>query len=150
MRPHATAAIPALTKNLYYQGPYNVRQAAAEALGEIGAPAKSAVPALAVMLLTDFVHARVAAAEALGRIHDRSAMPALAKALYDQDEEVAQQAAKAIEDLTGQKFPEYQDIVTQTGSNSNITRSYADDNDVQWSVREARNWWQKEGYMQQW
>ncbi len=77
----AEMAIPALSKNLFYEGPYDVRKAAAWALGEIGPKAKSTVPLLITVLLTDSAHSSEAAAEALGKIGDDTAIPALVKGL---------------------------------------------------------------------
>lgn len=139
MGPEAEAAVPALTKALYTEGPYDVRQAAAWALGEIGPAAKSAVPALIVVLLTDFVHARRAAALALGKIGDTAAIPSLAQSLKDEDSGVSIQAAEAISMMTGEKFPD----VGGTGYS-------LDENGVPQIVKAAREWWEQEGQYQDW
>jgi HEAT repeat protein len=72
---------------------WQVRQAAAEALGKIGSPA---VPALLEALKDGNWRARKAAAEALGKIGDRQALPALLEALKDRDEDVLRVAAEAL------------------------------------------------------
>jgi len=74
------------------------RRDAAHALGRIGPPAKSAVPALIEALSDNFRETRSAAAGALGRIGPdaRAAVPALVKALSDQERFVRLIAARAL------------------------------------------------------
>jgi HEAT repeat protein len=144
MGKQSTAAVPALARNLYYKGPYEVRQAAAWALGEIGPAAKQSVPLLTVALLSDFVHVRRAAAEALGKIGDSSAVPALAQLLFlnmedDKDRSVGVIGADALEKLTGQIF-----------GNSSTSRLTLDENGVPNVINQARNWWEKTGQYQDW
>jgi HEAT repeat protein len=75
---------------------WQVRQAAAEALGKIGSPA---VPALLEALKDGNWRARKAAAEALGKIGDRQALPALLEALKDDEWRVRRAAAYALEKI---------------------------------------------------
>lgn len=71
-----------------------IRAAAAEALGEIGAPA--AVPALVAALTSDDAEVRVESAEALGKISDVGAVPALTSVLGSGIHEVDRAAAGAL------------------------------------------------------
>ncbi len=105
MGEEASSAVPELTRLLYSDGPWELRSAAAFALGEIGSASKPAVPVLIAALLGDFVHVQSAAADALGKIGDRSAVPALALALRTDQTESAIDAAEALAILTGQEFP---------------------------------------------
>ena len=72
------------------------RQLAAEALGQIGAPAAAAVSRLTEVLQKDeSIHVRRAAAFALGQIGE-AAVPALIEALRDPDNDVRGKAANAL------------------------------------------------------
>jgi hypothetical protein len=73
-------AVPALIQALG-DSDWDVRRAAAEALGKLGDP--QAVPALIQALGDSDVGVRRAAAEALGKIGDPQAVPALIQALGD-------------------------------------------------------------------
>lgn len=143
MGPDAEAAVPALTRNLYYHYVYDVRQAAARALGEIGPAAKPAVPVLIVVLLTDSTPAREAAAIALGKIQDSTAIPALARGLYDESPFVRIHSAEAIARITGQSFP---------GAPPSEGGGYILDESSGEAVivLAAREWWKKEGWQQDW
>jgi HEAT repeat protein len=135
----ATPAIPALTMNLFHEGPYEVRQRAAWALGEIGSNAQSSVPMLITVMFTDFVHVRREAAEALGKIGDVSAIPALVQALADEDDGVSSYAAESIAILTNQNFPD----VGKSGY-------HLDENGIPLIVKAAQQWWKKEGQFADW
>jgi hypothetical protein len=139
MGPAAVEAVPALTQNLYYRND-EVSRYAAQALGKIGPGAKPAVPSLIALLLSDsFVHSRREAAEALGRIGDISAIPALAQGLNDEDKGVGIECAKSIAVLTGQQFPD----LNSTGYSLN-------EKGVPLIVIAAREWWQQEGQYKSW
>ena len=137
--PEAAPAVPALVINLFYEGFYDVRQAAAWALGEIGSESKEAIPALTVVLLTDFVHVRIEAAIALGKIGDMTAIYSLVKALDDEDDFVAGEAARSIGLLTGLSFP---------GMNS--SGFILNENGVPEIVQAAKDWWEREGQYNDW
>lgn len=141
MGPDAEAAVPALTKNLYYDGVYDVRKAAARALGEIGPAAKPAVPMLIVVLLTDSTHARDAAVVALGKIGDLVAVPALARGLYDESISVRISSAEAISQLIGRSFP---------GARRGLGGYDLDESGEAIIVIAAREWWKREGWQQSW
>lgn len=135
MGTEAEEAVPVLIDNLSYEGSYGVRLVAANALGAIGPAAKRAIPVLISVMRDDFVHTRSAAAKALGQIGDKSAVPALAEALYDEKESVRMSATEAISLLTGEEFTE------------NIT---LDENGISEKVKEARRWWEDVGQHQNW
>lgn len=137
--PAAAPAVPALVVNLYYDGAYEVRQAAAQALGEIGPGSKKAIPALTAVLLTDFVHVRVDAAIALGKIGDKSAIYSLVKALDDEDDGVSGEAARSIGLITGQSFPDI-----------NSSGFHINENGVPDIVQAAKDWWEREGQHDDW
>ncbi len=86
-------AVPDLIQYFEDQGKKDVRRAAAEALGKIGAPA---VPALIQALQDEDEDVRRAAAWALGQIGDRQAVPALIQALQDENEDVRRAAALSL------------------------------------------------------
>ena len=85
-----------LIKALRYRKDKGVRQAAAEALVKIGAPA---VEPLIAALKDQNSWARAAAAQALGKIKDRRAVEPLSAALGDERSDVRQAAAKALDHL---------------------------------------------------
>jgi hypothetical protein len=155
MGPDAEAAVPALTKNLYYEGAYDVREAAAWALGEIGPAAKPAVPMLIVVLLADRVHVRREAAIALGKIGDHTAIPALARGLYDEDFGVRIPSAQAIVRLAALSFPgATPTVLSFPGATPPITREHYiydfDESGEAIIVLAAREWWEQEGWQQDW
>ena len=142
MGPDAEAAVPALANNLYYEGAHEVRRAAAWALGEIGPAARPAVPLLIVVLLDDSVHAREAAAIALGKIQDPTAVPGLASSLDDQSQFVQVSSAEALAQLTGQSFP---------GSPPSELGGYTlNESGEALIVLAASDWWKEEGWRQDW
>lgn len=97
MGPWGAAAVGPLIDALQAER-WTVRSSAAEALGEIGVAAARAVPALSNVLEND-EHSIVQsnAAEALGKIHDRQAIPVLTAALEIEDEYVRSKAIGALE-----------------------------------------------------
>lgn len=139
MGPKAEPAVFALIGNLSYQTNSEVRESAARALGAIGSAAKSAVPQLTKLLLTDFVNVQSAAAVALGQIGDTSAIPALAQGLNDRYIEVSIESAKSIAILANQEFPDF-----------NSTSYSLDENGVPLIVKAAREWWMHDGQYQNW
>ena len=118
----AKAAIPDLIKTLYRRNeveqfsfdwddvmihallalgddePLTAREAVVYALGEIGEPAKAAIPDLIEALEDEFRYIRASAAKALGKMGKsaQDAVPALIKALKDEDERVCDLADKAL------------------------------------------------------
>lgn len=139
MGPKAEPAVFALIQNLSYQGNSEVRESAARALGAIGPAAKSAVPQLTRLLLTDFVNVQSAAAVALGQIGDTSAVPALAQGLNDRYIEVSIDSAESIAILANQEFPDF-----------NSTSYSLDENGVPLIVKAAQEWWRHEGQYRNW
>jgi HEAT repeat protein len=78
----------------------SLRKSAATALGRMGLFAKSAVKDLSICLTTDSDWlVRLNAAEALGFIGDKAAIPALQKAMKDKKSAVAAVAKQAIKDI---------------------------------------------------
>jgi hypothetical protein len=75
-----------------------VREIAAEALGDIGRPARAAAPALVAALEDESERVRFHAAEALGTVSqgESTAIPALSAALRDENERVRQDATLAL------------------------------------------------------
>jgi HEAT repeat protein len=141
----AVPAIPALIANLYYEENFEVRKAAAEVLGKLGPLAESALPDLITVLRNrdEYFHARVAAAESLGKINDPGAVPALADALYYEglsgSDGIAITSAKSIARITGEQFRDVDSL------------GYAlDENGIPLIVLDARNWWQEVGQFQEW
>ncbi|GEM_PF-1565206 len=155
MGPPAEAAVPALTRNLYYNGTSEVRESAAWALGEIGPAAKPAVPMLIVVLLTDSVHARKAAAIALGKIKNSATIPALARGLYDEYFAVRISSAQAMARIADLSFPgATPTILSFPGATPPITREHYiyefNESGEAVIVLAAREWWEKEGWQQDW
>lgn len=146
MGPAAEPAVPALIVTLS-DDVSDIREASADALGEIGPKAAPAVPALIEVLRSDeYVHARVSAADALGKIGDVSAVPALADILWDQEAQKAYkfipiQAAQAIAQLTGNQFPD-----SEPGPHG----YRLNDDGEPLIVIAAREWWESEGKHQEW
>jgi len=146
MEPAAEPAVPALMAALS-DDVSDIRESAADALGEIGPNAASAVPALIEILRSDdSVHARVSAAEALGKIGDDRAVPALADILWDQEAEeeyisIPIKAAQAIAQLTGNPFPD-----SEPGPHGYTLN----DDGKPLIVIAAREWWEREGRLQEW
>jgi hypothetical protein len=86
-------AVPALIQALG-DSDWDVRRAAAEALGDLGDP--QAIPALIKALGDSDWVVRRASAEALGKLGDPQAIPALIKALGDSDWVVRRASAEAL------------------------------------------------------
>jgi PBS lyase HEAT-like repeat len=139
MGPEAATAVPMLTTNLRDNHSYDVQKATAFALGEIGPEAESSIPELSSFMLTDFAHGGVAAAEALGKIGDKSAIPVLVQALDHRYSGVGIEAAESIAILTGQQFTDF-------GGPAYTL----DKNGVPLIILEAKKWWNEEGQYQNW
>ncbi|HSM92732.1 MAG TPA: HEAT repeat domain-containing protein, partial [Anaeromyxobacteraceae bacterium] len=86
-------ALPLLLARLVGEGGIGEREAAATALGRIGAPA---VPGLVERLHAEDAELRQAAASVLGAIADRRSLPALVARLADADPNVRAAAADAL------------------------------------------------------
>lgn len=138
MGSQAAEAIPGLITNLYYTGHPDVRQAAADALGEIGPSSRMAIPALINIMLTDSEHVRRAAAVALGNIGSKTAIPALANILYEDSLFLSILAAESIEKITGIDFD-------PDGSGHSLN-----ENEVPNMVASAIIWWETVGSSQLW
>jgi HEAT repeat protein len=99
--PGSAADVPALVKALKHEDA-RVRQEAAEDLGQIGAPAADAVPALLQLTKKDpDPLTRIAAAQAVTAIDPKNetAIPALEEALQDKAANVRKKAAESLGDL---------------------------------------------------
>ncbi|MDB5321719.1 MAG: lyase domain protein repeat-containing protein [Phycisphaerales bacterium] len=97
--PSADAVLPVLLESLKDHSSVSAQIIAANALSKIGPAARGAVPGLVAELAAEAKNKgglRGAAAEALGRIGDKSAIPALAKALSDEDPGIRAEAAVAL------------------------------------------------------
>jgi HEAT repeat protein len=139
--PIASPAIPALAISLCNdRDPSELHEMAAWALGEIGPNSKLAIPILVTVLLhSDAANVRRAAAEALGKIGDKSVLFSLSIALNDVESVVSVRAAESMGILAGQQFPDM-------GSNSYHT-------DVDGSlliVNSAKTWWIEDGQFRNW
>ena len=139
----AAPAIPTLIENLYVDD-FDVRTAAAYALGKLGPTARLAIPDLTNVLDNnkEYYHARVTTAEALGRIGDPAAIPALAKALFrenTQPYELAISCAESIAQITNERFTDIGSLVYTL-----------DEKGVPLIVKDARNWWVEKGQYQDW
>jgi HEAT repeat protein len=133
-------AIPSLVKNLDYDNS-DVRRATAIVLGEIGPTANQSVEGL-ISLLTkdDSTRVRIAAAEALGKLDDRSIVPVLADQLDSSNTELAIVAAKSLALLTGKNFS---DVDSQNGYS-------LDQGGNPYIVIDAKAWWESEGKFLEW
>lgn len=146
MGPAAKTAVPALIVTLS-DDVSDIRASSADALGEIGPKAAPAVPVLIEILRSDeYAHARVSAAESLGKIGDVCAVPALANILWDREAKEAYRfipiaAAQAIAQLTGNQFPD-----SEPGPHG----YRLNDNGEPLIVIAAREWWESEGKYQEW
>ena len=135
----ASVAVPALISNLHVDN-NDVRVASATTLGKLGQDAQDATQDLLYVLENDpYIHARSAAAFALGRIGNQSSVPHLAAALYDQNPynsyDVSISSAVAIAKITGEKFSDHD---STTGFQLNA-------NGIPLIVIDARDWWLNEG-----
>jgi len=138
----AVVAIPLLVANLADED-FDVRLASAYVLGRLGPAAKAAVPDLIRALENDsYFRVRVEAAEALGSIGDRTAVPALALALLDDippSHRVAIACAHSIATITGEEFRD-----------SKSTSYWLDDTGLPLLVVDAREWWHSTGQFLDW
>lgn len=90
------AAVPALTRGLWSDS-YTTRRHSAGLLGALGGDARAAGPSLARVLKDDGdTEARAEAARSLGRVWAYSAIPALTKALKDEEPVVRLAVAEAL------------------------------------------------------
>lgn len=142
----AKIAVPALITNLEYEEYSIVRRSAAVALGRLGSDAKQAVPMLVSVAQnekeTDQV--RRAAVVALGKIGDKSTVPALVDILYEEDlplHILQIISAESIAEITGEKFRD-------SGEDS---YGYATNDDgIPFIVIDAQKWWEEQGRYQEW
>lgn len=140
----AVIAIPALIDNLNVDD-QEVRVAAIIALGHLGANAQAAIPSLINVLHNDsYIHAKDAAATALGFIGDHEIVPDLATALFAENPyhsyDVAISCAVSIARITGEKF-----------TDSDSTLGYLiDENGVPLIVIDSRKWWLETGQYHDW
>ena len=135
-------AVPKLVKNLYYDYT-EVQLSAAFLLGWLGSRARQAVPDLIATMENNenAADVRYVTASALGEIGDDSAVPALAKQLYQDSEfsfHLQINCANSIAILANQKFRD-------AGSTAN---HFSDD--IPWIVTDARSWWEQTGQYQEW
>ncbi len=100
------------------------RRVAARSLGEMGADAKSAVPALAAALKDDDLFVRRFAAHSLGEVGPdaKSAVPALKAALGDAKKEVASAAAESLAKVGPDGVKVLTDILGNTKADADSRR----------------------------
>lgn len=140
----AVVAVPDLIENLSHQDWNEVRIRAAKALGRIGSSASEAVPHLISIVENEKEDYQFLdeAIRALGEIGNKSAVPALAFFLYEDDErfkKLTPNSAMSIAQITGERFTDsenYGFIMTQDGEF--------------YIVPDARKWWEQEGKYQDW
>lgn len=131
--------LPLIVENLYYSD-VEVKINAAKVLGELGAPANSAVPnLLAILESDDSIEILIEVTIALGAIGNKSAVPFLAKNLYTSNEQLAVYSAKSISQLTGVSFPD-----------ANSSGYHKDGNGNLYILLVAKGWWEKEGQYEDW
>ncbi len=138
----AAATIQSLINNLYYD--YSeVQISAAVVLGWLGPRAQPAVPSL-ISVMEDTEgdpSVRRSVAEVLAEIGDVSAVPALAKQLYQNTDSLYFYeiiCANSIAILAKQPFRD-------AGASA-----YHSTDGIPWIVTDARNWWEKTGQYQDW
>lgn len=140
----AAAAVPSLIDNLTNdRQPWQVSASAARLLGAIGPRAGEAVPHLVAVLHSDaIVHVREAAAEALGAIGDRSAVPDLISTLHNdnEDDRVLISVSLGLEEVTGEDF----------GGKVNGGFYIDELTGLPIIALNAREWWEQEGQYQEW
>lgn len=135
----ALDAIPALSASLSHSNS-EVREAAAWALGQMGSSASSSVNALSQLITRDVVaRVRMTAADSLGLIGAKSAIPALAEGLQDNEVNVNISSARSIGLITEQDFPD----MNSSGFSLN-------ESGVPLIVVAAREWWASIGQHQEW
>ncbi|MBD0337594.1 MAG: HEAT repeat domain-containing protein, partial [Cyanobacteria bacterium Co-bin13] len=104
------------------------RAAAAYLLGQLGAEAELAVPALASVLADDHPAVRFTATRALGQIGSVEAVNALPKALEDEDESVRANGILALFQLGADahsEFPQLFDVLAERGLSESAYPSWA-------------------------
>jgi len=140
--PEAVLAVPALIPNLY-ENPSDIRRVAAIELGIIGPDASEAVPDLISMLKTDEAYrVRVSAADALGKIGSKEAIPALIDFLYGNQNlsnELNISCAIAIALITGEEFTDVDSHVYTLNKDG-----------IPLITIDAREWWESTGRHQNW
>lgn len=145
----AEIAIPALIDNLNYGGYSDVRRSAAVALGKLGPAAREGVPELMTVVqdAQEAVAVRVDAIDALGKIGEESAVPALVTLLFDDKDnkhstdELMLFSARSIAKITGEKF-------TDSDTQSFVYGANAEG--IPLIVLDARKWWEEEGQFIDW
>jgi len=149
----ASAAVPQLRVNLYYEESSEVRRSASVALGKLGILAKAASPDLVAVIENDTAPGVVVSAlNAIGEIDDASVIPHLAPVLYCDSKfyenryynkescyQLAILSAEAISKLSGQHF-------TDAGTG---IYTFAEDGTPR-IVVDARKWWDDVGQFEEW
>jgi hypothetical protein len=149
----ASAAVPQLRVNLYYEESSEVRRSASLALGKLGILAKAASPDLVAVIENDTAPGVVVSAlNAIGEIGDASVIPHLAPALYcdsnfyenryyykESCNLLAILSAEAVSKLSGQHF-------TDAGTGNYIL---AEDGTPR-IVVDSRRWWDDVGQFEDW
>ncbi len=137
----ASPAIPLLVRLLINDELIDIRESAAETLGEIGLDAKDATPALIASMLneSEFIHVRENAAIALGRIKDPSSIYALMSCMDNEKNRefpfLSIDCAEAIAEITNKKF---------------VSGRTNDENGIPKIVYEVEAWWEEEGQYINW
>ncbi len=136
----AVIAVPALIDNLSHKD-YEVRRISAIALGQLGPEAYVAVPKLSYVLQneSESYQVRYSSADALGKISDKTSIPALAQCIYLSETGLTAACANAIASITDEEFRD-----AGSGSFS------LDSDGIPFIVIDARNWWEKEGQYMLW
>lgn len=169
----AVVALPALTENLKHRNS-KVREAASFALGRLGPNAGRSVPELIEVLQNDdVVNVRISVTDALGRIGDPSAIPALVSILYEEETLGPTPTPISCEYIDGAKVCDYGTNATdwwRTNEKLAVKSAEAisaitkidfqniDSSDVSDQSGEGipliviatREWWEKEGQYQKW
>lgn len=139
-RTRASEALPFIIRGLHYQPTSEVRSNAVRVLEQLGSQAQPAAEDLIIVLQNDAVMTvRADAACALGAIGEKQAVPALAKAIYGDDEDLAVCAARSISLISGESFPD-----------ANPQGGYRIVDGIPLVVSTAREWWEREGRIQDW
>ncbi len=139
-RSRASEAMPFIIQNLHYEPTSDVRSNAARVLGALGPTGGAGVPDLINALKNDnSINVQIDAANALGHIGDKTAVPVLAQKLYEDNMDLAIYSAKSIAAITGEDFPD-----------ARSNGGYRIEGGVPLLVSAARQWWETTGQYQDW